>query len=156
VIYPFYLCILLVVIQTAINHLLSGSDFKCGCKLVPDANGGPATNVCGLQYSNSDQAPWCGVPDPTPWPAVLQVPEPQDRATKSAAFPALPEDPSCRALGTCATTIPYTGSNKTTADGTHFSESQITIVPIGGPISIDARPFLWQPWRALCWATAAT
>lgn len=116
VFFPVFLCILLVVIQTAINHLLSGSDFKCGCRVLPDPNGGPAQKVCGLQYSNSDQAAWCGIPNPTPWPAVLQVPEPQNRATRSVNFPDLPEDASCRALGTCATTIPYTGSNKTAAD----------------------------------------
>ncbi|KAG0592931.1 hypothetical protein KC19_1G291300 [Ceratodon purpureus] len=116
VFFPIFLCILLVVIQTAINNLLSGSDFQCGCQNVPDPNGGPAKKVCGLQYSNSDQAVWCGIPNPAPWPAVLQVPEPQNRATKSSEFQDLPEDPSCRTLGTCAATIPYTGSNKTAAD----------------------------------------
>uniref|UniRef100_A0A7I4ACZ0 ABC transporter domain-containing protein n=1 Tax=Physcomitrium patens TaxID=3218 RepID=A0A7I4ACZ0_PHYPA len=115
VLFPALLCILLVIIQVAVNGVFNGSDFKCGCKCVPDPNGGPCIQRCGLEYSNNDQAVWCGMANPTPWPALLQIPEPQYRATRNQS-PDLTQDPSCRVAGTCAVTIPYTGTNRTTAD----------------------------------------
>ena len=114
--FPLVLCVLLVVIQAAINNLLSGSDFECGCKCVPNANGGGGcTKTCGIQYSDSNQAGYCAVPETPGWPAILQVPEPKFIAVKTTTSPEL-QDPACRATGTCAMTIFYTGSNRTTSD----------------------------------------
>ncbi|KAG0620187.1 hypothetical protein M758_4G196700 [Ceratodon purpureus] len=117
VLFPITLCILLVVIQVAVNSVFSGDDFKCGCKCVPNTNGTPGcTKVCGLQYSNDNQSPWCGVPSPAPWPAILQIPGQEYMAVQSSFAPEITQDPSCRASGTCRTTIPYTGTNRTVAD----------------------------------------
>lgn len=130
VLFPIALCILLVVIQTAINNLL-GDDFKCGCTEQPNPTpGGKPVQVCGIQYSSSDQAPFCGIANPTPWPAILQVPGPENRATD---LPDLPQNTSCRADGSCATTIPYTGTNKTTAD----SLASLLLGSGGNSISLD-------------------
>lgn len=113
--FPLVLCVLLVVIQAGINSLLSGSDYECGCQCVPNASGVGCTKTCGIQYSNSNQAEYCAVPETQGWPAILQVPGPQFIAAKTTTSPEL-QDPACRATGTCAMTIFYTGSNKTTSD----------------------------------------
>ncbi|XP_024360476.1 ABC transporter A family member 8 [Physcomitrium patens] len=115
IIFPVALCITLVVMQAVINTSIRDR-FKCGCKDVPNSNGVGTTRKCGIQYSAPDEAPFCGIDKPHPWPAMLQVPRPQFRATKSSYYPDLTQDVNCRAAGTCAVTIPYTGTNKTTAD----------------------------------------
>lgn len=113
--FPIVLCVLLVVMQFLINSFI-GDRFKCGCKDVPNSNGVGTTKQCGLQFSNADEAPFCGIDRPYPWPSILQVPSPQYRATRSTEYPDLAQDASCRSADTCATTIPYTGTNKTAAD----------------------------------------
>ena len=113
--FPLVICIILVCIQAAINNLL-GSQYECGCECVSNASAGGCTEVCGLQYSNQDQAPFCAVANPQQWPAVLQVPKPQFRAIQTTAFPDLVADTTCREDNACPTSILYTGSNRTTAD----------------------------------------
>lgn len=129
IIFPVALCITLVLMQAVINTSIRDR-FKCGCKDVPNSNGVGTTRKCGIQHSAPDEAPFCGIDKPHPWPAMLQVPRPQFRATKSSYYPDLTQDVNCRAAGTCAVTIPYTGTNKTTADGNNshkfwFSRSSV-------------------------------
>lgn len=103
VLFPVILVVLLVVIQAVVNRAY-GSTFKCGCKCVPDPNGGPCIKTCGLEYSDDNEAPYCGVPNPAEWPAVLQIPGPQYMAIQG------PEgSPRVNA-------IPYTGTNKSVSD----------------------------------------
>lgn len=118
VMFPITLVVILVIIQAVVNGVF-GSLFKCGCQCVPNPNGGPCIERCGLEFSDDNEAPWCGVPNPASWPALLQIPGPQYMAVQSAQAPDLAQPATCRATGTCATAIPYTGTNKTTADCKH-------------------------------------
>lgn len=121
--FPLTLCVLLVVIQAVVNHLL-GSEFQCGCKCVPHVNGTGCTRACGVEYSDQDQVEFCEVPFPQGWPAILQVPLPQYRAVRNQVSPDL-QDASCRDDGDCGCTIPYTGSNQTLADSKQCSVPSI-------------------------------
>ncbi|KAL9241235.1 hypothetical protein vseg_015366 [Gypsophila vaccaria] len=108
IVFPVLLCVLLSVLQRLINNELDKAKYRCGCAQV---NG---TTVCGVQYSTLDQAFSCPIPDPPKWPALLQVPGPEFRATQtdSATFPNLPSE-SCRQTGTCPVTMLVTGKNQT-------------------------------------------
>ncbi|KAK9664019.1 hypothetical protein RND81_14G014400 [Saponaria officinalis] len=108
IIFPILLCILLSVLQRVINNELDKAKYKCGCAQV---NG---TTVCGVQYSTLDQALSCSIPDPPKWPALLQVPAPEYRATQTdfITSPDLPSE-SCRRTGTCPVTMLVTGNNQT-------------------------------------------
>ncbi|KAH7857513.1 hypothetical protein Vadar_013552 [Vaccinium darrowii] len=105
ILFPFLLCLLLVLIQNLINHLLDDAKYKCGCN---------SENVCGIQYSTLDQASSCPIPSPPEWPPLLQIPAPEYRAVRTdfVSFTDLP-DQSCRNTGTCPATILFTGNNQT-------------------------------------------
>ncbi|VAI89555.1 hypothetical protein VPH35_130305 [Triticum aestivum] len=106
IIVPIYLCVLLSVLQRVINNLLDKPKYKCGCMCV-DVNGtGPCQNVCGIQYSTLDQAGSCPIPNPPEWPALLQVPHLEYRATQDSSE-------SCRKSQSCPAAIPFTGANET-------------------------------------------
>ncbi|ERN03835.1 ABC transporter A family member 7 [Amborella trichopoda] len=114
--FPIYLCIIILTIQVLINNELDKPKNKCGCQCI-DANGdGTCENVCGIQYSSLDQVGTCPIPSPPTWPALLQVPGPKYRAsrTDSNSLADLP-DSSCKETGNCPVTILYTGGNKTLA-----------------------------------------
>jgi len=111
--FPITLCILLVIIQVVVNHLI-GSEFQCGCKCVP-INATGCTKVCSIDYSDQDQVEFCEVLYPQSWPAILQVPRPEYRAIRNVGSLEL-QDESCRDDGDCGCTIFYTASNKTLAD----------------------------------------
>ncbi len=116
--FPIIICLLLFIFQLLINKVFNGSEFQCGCQCVPQPGSSTCVKTCGLQYSDSDQVQWCGVSDPTEWPAVLQIPAPEYRAVMQTDYPDLP-NPSCRASGTCETTFLYTGQNRSIADSKH-------------------------------------
>ncbi|KAF9671484.1 hypothetical protein SADUNF_Sadunf12G0052500 [Salix dunnii] len=112
--FPFVLCILLIITQTFVDNQISKDSNVCGCRLI-DVNGdGNTERVCGLQYSDLDQAPSCAVPSPPRWPPLLQVPGPQYRAVSSASnpFTGLPDE-SCRLDGSCPVSLFITGANQT-------------------------------------------
>ncbi|CAK9255712.1 unnamed protein product [Sphagnum jensenii] len=113
--FPIIICLLLFILQLVINKVFNGPDFQCGCQCVPQPGSSTCVKTCGLQYSDSDQVPLCGVSDPIEWPAVLQIPAPEYRAVMQTDYPDLP-NPSCRASGTCETTFLYTGQNRSIAD----------------------------------------
>jgi len=97
---PVFFCLLLFGTQLAVNKLLfTGADYECGCACTRCCvDGDPArcqpqpTGVCphtclatdktrcGVQFSTARQSPFCAIPHPTAWPAVLQVPAPDVRA----------------------------------------------------------------------------
>lgn len=119
---PIVLCLLLFAIQVAINGLLNGPDFKCGCKCIEfDSNRKclkKDPNVCGVEYSKDSQVAYCEVANPTKWPAFQQVPKPEYRAVGTAPtnFAGLPPS-SCRdSPSGCPISVIYTGENKTLAD----------------------------------------
>ncbi|KAI8528928.1 hypothetical protein RHMOL_Rhmol12G0186000 [Rhododendron molle] len=117
ILYPFLLCLILVVVQNLINHLLDNAKYKCGCTCVDSNADGQCDStekVCGIQYSTLDQASSCPIPSPPEWPPFLQIPAPEYRAVRTdfVSFTDLP-DQSCRNTGTCPATILFTGNNQT-------------------------------------------
>ncbi|KAK1311877.1 ABC transporter A family member 7 [Acorus calamus] len=126
--FPVLLCLLLVLIQKLIDSELNKTKNRCGCTCV-STNGDGSCNkkVCGIEYSTLDQVGTCPIPSPPKWPALLQVPRAEYRASRTGSGPYadLPDD-SCRATQSCPATILYTGGNQSLADrlaGNLFSTS---------------------------------
>lgn len=115
IIFPFLLCLMLIILQVVVNNLLNSSKYRCGCKCVNGTGG--CQEFCGIQYSTLDQVGTCPIQSPTEWPAFLQVPGPQYRAAKisSDGFTDLPDD-SCLKNNSCPATVLYTGQNKSMAE----------------------------------------
>ncbi|XP_010689557.2 ABC transporter A family member 7 [Beta vulgaris subsp. vulgaris] len=108
IIFPVLLCVLLSTLQRVIDNELNKEKYRCGCAQV---NG---TTECGIQYSTLEQASSCPIPTPQKWPALLQVPDPQNRAVRTDFLTSsdLPSQ-SCRQTGSCPVTVLVTGSNRT-------------------------------------------
>ncbi|OAY47650.1 ABC transporter A family member 7 isoform X1 [Manihot esculenta] len=113
ILFPFILCILLVITQRLIDNELNKPSRKCGCTTVDTNGDGQPEKVCGLQYSTLDQVATCSIPSPPQWPPLLQIPAPQYRAVRSEVIPFtdLPND-SCRSTGSCPVIILFTGNNQ--------------------------------------------
>ncbi|KAF7850561.1 hypothetical protein BT93_L5312 [Corymbia citriodora subsp. variegata] len=111
--FPFVLCLLLVLIQSVVNHELNKASNKCGCKCIDTNGDGQCEKVCGIQYSNAKQVKACSILNPPELPPLLQIPAPQYRAVKTdfTPFNDLPNS-SCRRTGPCPATILFTGSNQ--------------------------------------------
>ncbi|VYS59677.1 unnamed protein product [Arabidopsis thaliana] len=67
---PFFLCLLLLVIQMLFDTQFNDVHGQCGCN----------EKTCGLRYSTSEQAAFCAIPNPPQWTPLLQIPAPQYRA----------------------------------------------------------------------------
>ncbi|XP_038985168.1 ABC transporter A family member 7-like isoform X2 [Phoenix dactylifera] len=117
IIYPVIICVLLSVLQWAINSELDSPKYKCGCRCVDTNGNGSCENVCGIQYSTSDQADSCAIPNPEEWPALLQVPRPEYRAAEVdfSTFTDLPNK-SCRDAQSCPAAVLLTGGNRSLVD----------------------------------------
>ncbi|KAF8094939.1 hypothetical protein N665_0348s0022 [Sinapis alba] len=74
---PFFLCLLLVVIQMLFDSQFSEDHGQCGCL---------HEKTCGLRYSTSDQAAFCAIPNPSQWTPLLQIPSPQYRAATTLPY----------------------------------------------------------------------
>ncbi|PON57305.1 ABC transporter A, ABCA [Parasponia andersonii] len=111
--FPFILCLLLVLIQSLVNHELDKPENKCGCTCIDTNGDGKCEEVCGLEYSTLDQGSWCAIPKPPEWPPLLQVPAPEYRAVTSDVIPFsdLPNE-SCKRTGSCPVTLLFTGNNQ--------------------------------------------
>ncbi|KAG7951590.1 hypothetical protein I3843_12G015600 [Carya illinoinensis] len=111
--FPFILCILLVALQAFINSQLDKPSNNCGCTCRDTTGDGKCEKVCGLEYSDLDQAATCPIPNPPEWPPLLQVPAPEYRAVRTDFIPFtdLPNE-SCRSLGSCPATFLFTGNNQ--------------------------------------------
>ncbi|CAL5374698.1 unnamed protein product [Camellia sinensis] len=114
ILFPFLLCVLLVLVQSLINTELDKPKNKCGCacsngKDICESN----ERVCGIQYSTLSQVATCPIPSPPEWPPLFQIPGPKYRAAKTdfSSFTDLPAE-SCKNTGTCPATILYTGNNQ--------------------------------------------
>lgn len=101
--FPFVLCLLLVLIQSLVNHELNKASNKCGCECIDTNGDGQCEKVCGIQYSTVDQVGTCPMQNPPEWPPLLQIPAPQYRAVTND---------SCRRTGSCPATILFTGNNQ--------------------------------------------
>ncbi|KAL6969076.1 Phospholipid-transporting ATPase abca7 [Sarracenia purpurea var. burkii] len=116
ILFPFALCLLLVLVQTLIDREMDKPENKCGCICVDRNGNGKCDNgekVCGIEYSTLDQANSCPIPSPPEWPPLLQIPGPKYRATQTdfSLFTDLPEE-LCRNTGSCPATILFTGNNQ--------------------------------------------
>ncbi|KAK4568293.1 hypothetical protein RGQ29_003892 [Quercus rubra] len=111
--FPFFLCLLLVLLQALINQQLDKPSNNCGCTCIDTAGNGQCNKVCGLQYSDIDQAATCPIPDPPGFPPLLQIPSPEYRAVRTdfVPFTDLPDE-SCRSSGSCPATFLFTGNNQ--------------------------------------------
>lgn len=101
--FPFVLCLLLLLIQSLVNHELNKASNKCGCECIDTNGDGQCEKVCGIQYSTVDQVGTCPMQNPPEWPPLLQIPAPQYRAVTND---------SCRRTGSCPATILFTGNNQ--------------------------------------------
>ncbi|MCD7455439.1 Phospholipid-transporting ATPase abca7 [Datura stramonium] len=111
---PIILCILLVLLQNWVNKQLDKPWNHCGCKCVGKNDEGKCEEVCGLEYSDLNQAISCPIPSPLEWPPLLQIPESKYRAVQTdfISYGDLPDD-SCKISGSCPATILLTGTNQT-------------------------------------------
>lgn len=126
ILFPFVVCVILVVIQAVINSELDKPKNKCGCICTRrDGNNKCLEERCGIQYSDTDQVATCAITSPPKWPPLLQVPSPEYRAVQNNIIPFsdLPND-SCRRTGSCPVTFLFTGKNQS------FGESMYICVYI--------------------------
>ncbi|KAL7618740.1 hypothetical protein Lser_V15G00407 [Lactuca serriola] len=103
VLFPVFLCLLLVSLQYLVNIELDKPSLKCGCTCIDQDGDGECERVCGIEYSDLDQVATCSIPSPPEWPPLLQVPAPQYRAVRTdrlLSFGDLPND-SCTSTGSC-------------------------------------------------------
>ncbi|XP_072982182.1 ABC transporter A family member 7-like [Typha latifolia] len=108
--FPVLLCVLLVIIQNLINSELDKPKNRCGCACVDTNGDGKCETVCGIEYSTLDQVGTCPIPSPPKWPALMQVPRPEYRATTG-----LP-DAACKDSQSCPATVLITGRNRSLAE----------------------------------------
>ncbi|CAN8278116.1 unnamed protein product [Cochlearia groenlandica] len=76
---PFFLCILLLVVQMLFNTQFNDIHGQCGCL---------NKETCGVSYSTSEQAAFCAIPNPPQWTPLLQIPASQYRFTAADLRPA--------------------------------------------------------------------
>nr|BAO45863.1 ATP-binding cassette transporter subfamily A member [Acacia mangium] len=113
ILFPFLICVLLVVLQRVIDNELDKPKNKCGCICTKRDGDKCLEESCGIQYSDVDQVATCAIPNPPEWPPFIQVPSPKYRAVQTDIIPFsdLPND-SCRRTGLCPVTFLYTGNNQ--------------------------------------------
>ncbi|KAM3405473.1 hypothetical protein ACQJBY_008138 [Aegilops geniculata] len=116
--FPILLCVLLVLLQGAIDREIDKPKYRCGCACVDEADDGSCRRTeCGVQHSTLDQVASCPIPTPPRWPALVQLPTPEARAisTASQPFDGLPGQ-TCRDAGSCPAAFLVTGANRSLAE----------------------------------------
>ncbi|KAL7098741.1 hypothetical protein ACP275_09G036700 [Erythranthe tilingii] len=115
ILFPLFLCLLLLLIQKWVNYEIDKPSRRCGCICV-DTGKGQCETRCGIEYSSLKQGFFCSIPRPTEWPLLLQVPAQQYRAVRTdhlvSSYGDLPGD-SCKKTGSCPVTMLITGNNQT-------------------------------------------
>ncbi|KAF3485678.1 hypothetical protein F2Q69_00053510 [Brassica cretica] len=105
---PFYLCLVLVGIQALFDSQVSNSlDNQCGCKCIQKTGDETCQMVCGVEYSTRDQAVFCAIPNPQPWPPLILIPLPRNRVVDANLT-----NVSCKQRNNCPVTILFTGNNQ--------------------------------------------
>ncbi|KAL7098748.1 hypothetical protein ACP275_09G037200 [Erythranthe tilingii] len=104
ILFPIFLCLLLVLIQIWVNNELDKPSIGCGCICV-DTGKGQCEKRCGIEYSTLKQGFFCAIPHPPEWPLLLQVPAQQFRTVRTGD--------SCKRTGSCPVTMLITGNNQT-------------------------------------------
>ncbi|KMZ69467.1 hypothetical protein ZOSMA_213G00080 [Zostera marina] len=135
--FPIIVCVLLVIFQGILDKEFNKQEKKCGCRCVDetDTDTKNCKKICGIQYSTSEQAFTCAIPNPPEWPPLLQVPRQEFRAVRTGKSSAdLPKE-SCRKTKSCPATVLFTGQNQdfaTSVSQNFFTNSSILnmFVPI--------------------------
>ncbi|PNX74986.1 ABC transporter A family member 7-like protein, partial [Trifolium pratense] len=110
---PFFLCILLALLQTLLNKQFDKASNKCGCICTKTQGEQCLEKQCGVQYSDFDQVGTCPITNPPEWPPLLQTPDPQYRAVRTDFLPYSDfPNPLCRNNGSCPLTMLFTGTNQ--------------------------------------------
>ena len=105
---PFYLCLVLVGIQALFDSQVSNSlDNQCGCKCIHRTGDETCQMVCGVEYSTRDQAVFCAIPNPQPWPPLILIPLPRNRVVDANLT-----NVSCKQRNNCPVTILFSGNNQ--------------------------------------------
>lgn len=127
--FPFIICLLLVLLQAFINSQLDKPSNNCGCACTDTKGDGQCVKVCGLQYSDLDQAGTCQIPNPPEWPPLLQIPAPEYRAVRTDIVPFidLPNE-SCRSSGSCPATFLFTGNNQSLGESISLTLSRFCVL----------------------------
>lgn len=73
---PFFLCLLLLVVQMLFDTQFNDVHGQCGCL---------NEKTCGLRYSTSEQAAFCAIPNPPQWTPLVQITAPQYPSRASPA-----------------------------------------------------------------------
>ncbi|PIA64028.1 hypothetical protein AQUCO_00201373v1 [Aquilegia coerulea] len=116
VMFPIIVCSLTVILQIFVTKNLKSINKleSCGCVCINEnADGNCEKTECGIQHSTLEQMPYCSIPSPPRWPALLQIPSPEFRAVRTnfTPFTDLPDE-SCRNSGACPATLLLTGLNQ--------------------------------------------
>ncbi|KAG2399028.1 ABC transporter A family member 7 [Vigna angularis] len=113
IMFPFLLCLLLVLLQRLVDSQLDKAENKCGCECVRREGDTCVEEECGIEHSDLDQVTTCAIPNPPEWSPLLQVPAPQYRAVRTDNFPFNDyPNASCRRNGSCPVTMLFTGTNQ--------------------------------------------
>ncbi|XP_020227731.1 ABC transporter A family member 7 [Cajanus cajan] len=117
VLFPVILCLLVFALQCVIDTQFDKPEFKCGCVCRNNRTRcADSEKVCGIQYSDLLQAALCAIPKPPQWPPLLQLPEPSNRAVRTASLPFSDfPDASCRITDSCPLTMLFTAENHSLA-----------------------------------------
>ncbi|KAK2441657.1 Phospholipid-transporting ATPase abca7 [Trifolium repens] len=114
ILFPFVLCILLLLLQNLLNKQFDKAKNKCGCICTKTQGEQCLEKECGVQYSDVDQVGTCPITNPPEWPPLLQTPDPQYRAVRTDFLPFSDfPNPLCRNNGSCPLTMLFTGTNQT-------------------------------------------
>lgn len=118
ILFPFGLCILLVLLQNLLNNQFDKAKFKCGCICTNTQGEQCLENQCGLQFSDFDQVGACPIANPIEWTPLLQIPDPRYRAVRTDFLPFSDfPNPLCRINGSCPLTMLFTGTNQSFGEG---------------------------------------
>lgn len=127
VVFPVILCLMLFGIQRTVNILTYMPQRQCECNCMSAERFiGSCRTECKMQYLDTmrGEVSTCPIPKPRRWPPLLQVPQPQFRAAKSASsvdnFTDLPHE-SCKEVGSCPVTVLVTGGNRSLAESKQLS-----------------------------------
>lgn len=87
ILFPLILSVLLISLQSLINHQLNQPESKCGCVCRDNSTTcNDSDKLCGVQYSDQTQMAACAIPQPHEWPPLLQLPAVYCKENVSCAF----------------------------------------------------------------------
>ncbi|KAM0933470.1 putative ABC-type sulfate transporter [Dioscorea sansibarensis] len=127
---PVLLCLLLVGLQTFVNHVMVGLKNTCECRHCQETNQNEenCSHVCSVELFevvSMDNFP-CPIARPAKWPQLFSIPKLAFRATKRENSRTLNNlelpDESCRVTGNCPVSILITGFNRSLAQSTNQSK----------------------------------